>query len=134
MRYKKTKKTKRIDGFRSQFEANIAKYLSDNSIPWEYESCKLMYKIPEKLHTYNPDWVINGVLYESKGRFTKRDRDKMLHVRTSNPNVLVRMVFMDAKVPIAKGSKTTYGDWCNKHNIEWCTFGDAKWKEWLECL
>jgi hypothetical protein len=131
------KKQKRTDGFKSKFEANIAKHLDDLGIEWEYEKCKLKYVLPETHHTYTPDWQLGKnkkIFWESKGRFTLVERKKMLHVRISNPNVLVRMVFMDAKVPIAKGSKTTYGDWCNKHNIEWCTFGDAKWKEWLECL
>ena len=125
----------RADGFKSRFEANIAEYLTANNINWEYEKCKLKYVIPETIHTYTPDWTIgkdNSILWESKGRLTLSDRKKMLYVLTSNPNVRIRMVFQDASVPIVKNSKTTYGNWCTKNEIPWCTFGDNQWKEWTK--
>ena len=36
-----------------------------------------------------------------------------------NPELDIRIVFMSGKTKIRKGSKTTYGDWCDKHQIPW---------------
>lgn len=129
------RRKKRTDGFKSKFEADIAKHLDERGITWEYEKCKLKYTVPEKAHSYTPDWQLGEdktILWESKGRFTLVDRSKMSHVLMSNPDVQIRMVFQKASVPIAKGSKTTYGDWCTKNGIDWCEFGDKQWKEWTK--
>lgn len=38
-------------------------------------------------------------------------------IRKQYPLYDIRFVFSDSKAKISKGSKTTYGDWCNKHGF-----------------
>jgi hypothetical protein len=45
----------------------------------------------------------------------------MLAVKQANPDKEVRMVFMRNQ-KLNKGSKMTYGDWCDKHGIRWSVF------------
>ena len=44
---------------------------------------------------------------------------KHLLVKKQNPNFDIRFLFVNAKNKINKFSKTTYGEWCDKHNIKW---------------
>lgn len=55
----------------------------------------------------------------------------MLCVRESNPDVTIYMLFENAYKPIAKGSKTTYADWCKANGFEWAQFPDVP-RYWLE--
>ena len=57
---------------------------------------------------------------ETKGRFTGSDRQKMKAVKTQNPESTVVIVFQDPNKTISKVSKTTYAQWCDKNDIEWC--------------
>lgn len=122
-------------GYRSKFEHTIATYFQNNKIPFSYESHKLQYTVPETPRTYIADWNINNstnILYESKGRFTAADRKKMLLVMRSNPFITIRMIFQNASVKITKTSKITYGQWCDKHGIEWCDWRKGFPKAWLK--
>lgn len=98
-----------------------------------YEKDKIAYTVPETSRTYHPDWFIGDRRYiETKGRFTSYDRSKTLWVRKSNPEITVYLLFQDSKKTLSKKSKTTYGDWCNKHGIPWADIRDTeKWKGWF---
>ena len=61
----------------------------------------------------------NGILVETKGRWVAEDRKKHLLIKKQHPELDIRIVFMSGKTKIRKGSKTTYGDWCDKHGIPW---------------
>lgn len=113
-------------GYRSNFEFEIAKFLMREKIPFEYEKERVKYTVPETIKTYTPDWVVNGVLYESKGRFTAVDRKKMLLIRDSNPGLTIRMIFQNSQVRLSKISKTTYAEWCEKNHIEWADWRDKR--------
>lgn len=122
-------------GFRSKFEQEIAEWFAEEGINFKYEGMKVQYTVPETKKTYTPDWMLDacpGVIYESKGRFTSYDRQKMLLVRKSNPNLVIRMIFQNANVRISKTSKTTYADWCNKNQIEWCEWNGGLPKKWIK--
>lgn len=120
--------------YRSGFERKFASLLEDNGLKAEYEKDKIKYTQPAQARTYSPDWKIkDGVYIETKGRFTGADRKKMLWLRESNPNIIVYMLFMRSTVTLSKSSKTTYGDWCDKHNIIWADIADTKkWKAWFK--
>ena len=114
--------------YRSKYEAGIAKNSPKNV---EYEIVKLKWIPPVKVRTYTPDWLLpNGIIVESKGRFVSADRTKMIEVIKQNPDKDIRMLFMNASVKLSKKSKTTYGDWCDKHNIKWAE-GNEIPKAWL---
>ena len=107
-------------GYRSGFEHKVADQLSENKIKFEYETTTINYIKPETKHTYTIDFTLpNGILVETKGRWVAEDRKKHLLIKKQHPELDIRIVFMSGKTKIRKGSKTTYGDWCDKHQIPW---------------
>lgn len=107
-------------GFKSGLEENISKQIEGRGIEVQYESEKVSYTIPASEHTYNPDFKLpNGIRVETKGRFVLADRKKHLLVKEQNPNLDIRFVFSNSKNKINKKSKTTYGDWCDKHGFKY---------------
>jgi len=58
-------------------------------------------------------------IIECKGRFPASDRTKMKAIRSAYPDWTITMIFTNPSAPINKGSKTTYGDWCDKNGILW---------------
>ena len=78
------------------------------------------FTVPEKKRTYLVDFTLpNGILVEAKGRWTTEDRAKHLLIKKQHPELDIRILFMSAKTKIIKGSKTTYGDFCDKNGIIW---------------
>ena len=109
----------RKSGYRSQFELSLARSLAEKNIPFEYEQKKLTY-IPDP-KTYTPDFYLieTDIYVEAKGELTKADRVKMILIKKQYPKLDIRFVFMNARNKIYRGSKTTYADWCVRHNFEW---------------
>lgn len=116
--------------YRSMFEINIAKYLADRSVTFEYETKKLPY-IP-KPRNYTPDFYIphKDLYIEAKGHLDKGDRVKMLLIKQQYPDLDIRFVFLNANNKIYRGSKTTYAIWATKHNFQWAE--KAIPEEWLK--
>lgn len=107
-------------GYRSGLENDIIQDLEDNNIEPNYEMTKLEYIQPETKHVYTPDFHVSPhIVIETKGRWVVEDRMKMLLVIKQHPEIDFRMVFYNANQKIKKGSKTTYGMWCDKHGIKW---------------
>lgn len=120
------------NGFKSNFELEIANFLKSNNINTDeaYEVKKVTYIIPESEHKYTVDWILpNGILIETKGRWTPADRKKMVLVKKQHPELDIRMVFVNGNTKISKNSKTTYGSFCDKHGITWTS--KAIPKSWL---
>lgn len=109
---------------RSKFEERIAKLLPSGT---KYEDESFMYT---KLHTYIPDFTLpNGVLIETKGRFTSADRTKHRLVKSQHPSLDIRFIFMrDNK--LNKTSKTTYTQWAEKNGFKYAV-GTVP-PEWLK--
>ena len=107
-------------GYRSGFEHKVADQLSENKIKFEYETTVIDYIKPQTNHTYTIDFTLpNGILIETKGRWVLEDRKKHLLIKDQHPELDIRIVFQSAKTKIRKGSKTTYGMFCDKHGIMW---------------
>src|ERR1017187_8275930 len=107
-------------GFRSGLETRVAAqiFLKEDGV--EYEQHKLSYIIPEKKHSYKPDFRLkNGIFIETKGRFVLSDRQKHLFLKQQYPDLDIRFVFTNPNVPIRKGAKSTYADWCRKHEFKY---------------
>lgn len=116
-RRKKQHKTQGDVIVRSGFEADVLDVLDRNGVEYGYETVRFPYT---SHHTYTPDIVLgNGIVVELKGRFLSADRAKLLNVRKNNPHLDLRMVFYRANEKLRKGSKTSYGDWCDQHGIKW---------------
>jgi len=105
-------------GYRSGLEVKVATKLKESGVVFGYETTKIKYVIPESLHTYTPDFVFpNGLIVETKGRFVVADRKKHLLIREQKPWLNIRFVFSNSKAKINKGSKTSYGDWCDQYGF-----------------
>jgi len=104
-------------GYRSGLEETISQQLTKLSVPVLYETEKVKYEVNE-VRTYTPDFKLpNGIIIESKGRFVAADRKKHLLIQKQHKDLDIRFVFSNSRAKIAKGSKTTYGDWCDKHGF-----------------
>ena len=107
-------------GYRSGFEHKVSDQLKENKIKFEYETTVIPYIKPETNHTYTIEFTLpNGILVETKGRWVPEDRKKHLLIKKQHPELDIRIVFMSGKTKIRKGSKTTYGMFCDKHGIIW---------------
>ena len=86
-------------------------------MPIKYEALKiewedLMYR------TYTPDFVLpNGIIIETKGRFTSDDRRKHTLIKRQHPKLDIRFVFESSRRKLSKGAKTTYGIWCERNKF-----------------
>ena len=120
--------TKKTSNFRSQLEKRVATLLMTLGVSYEYESERIPYIIQ---HHYTPDFVLpNHVYLEAKGYWAPEDRRKILAVKKDNPDMDLRMVFQSPYNTISKRSKTTYAQWCEKHEIPWTHFHDIP-LDWL---
>ena len=133
-------------GKRSKFEERVGEQLDEANMPYTYETWSYEYDEPLRknlarcadcgsrtlLRTgwYTPDFFLdNGVIIESKGRFTAADRRKMAAIKEHHPDVDIKMLFMrDNK--IHKRSQTKYSDWCEANGYDY-SIGEVK-PEWLE--
>lgn len=103
--------------YRSKFERTTAEYLKARKVSFTYESMELEYSL---VHKYKPDFVLkNGIIIETKGRFTSRDRTKMKQVKYYNPKLDIRFCFMRDNY-LYKGSTTKYSDWCRINGFQYC--------------
>lgn len=105
-------------GFRSGLEEKVSDQLKAAGVKFTYEEKVIKYTIPESYHTYTPDFVLcNGVIVETKGRFTLEDRKKHLLIKKQRPDLDIRFVFTNSKAKISKKSSTTYAAWCDKYGF-----------------
>ncbi len=105
-------------GVRSGLEVDNCKHLEDKGVPYEYEKHKIKWE-DHQWRSYTPDFVLesNGIIVETKGRFTPADRRKHLRIKAQYPKLDIRFVFTNSKSKINTGSKTSYGDWCERHGF-----------------
>jgi predicted nuclease of restriction endonuclease-like RecB superfamily len=121
-------KKKKTSKYRSKLEERVADLLQGLGISYEYESTKVPYTIQ---HNYCPDFILpNHVYLETKGYWDPNDRRKVLAVKRDNPDLDLRMVFQAPYNKINKKSKTTYAQWCEKHDIPWTSYHNIP-LEWL---
>ena len=104
-------------GYRSGLEETIAVSLQRRGFDPHFEETKIEYRV-EETRRYTPDFPLdNGVIVESKGRFTAADRKKHLLVKEQHPHLDIRFVFSRSSTRISKTSQTTYADWCRKNGF-----------------
>lgn len=116
---------------KSKLEKRVADDLTARGVKYLYEKDKVPYIIPESKHVYTPDFKIphRPWILETKGNLDYTERVKLLHIKASNPDLDLRLVFQRDNV-IRKGSKTKYSDWSNANNFKWAV-GRVP-DEWLE--
>jgi Phage endonuclease I len=111
--------SKKPPRLKSKFEKRFYDELTKRGLEFAYEAESLPYILEL---SYKPDWKVDDTLFlETKGKFDYTERRKLLAVQKANPGKEVRMVFMRNQ-KLGKGSKMTYGEWCDKHGIRWSVF------------
>ncbi len=121
--------------YKSKFESNVAASFRKHKVKFAYETRKFPFVQPAKERTYTPDFELpeTGLFVECKGKLTKEERDKLLWVRETYPELPFVLLFMRARNYIRKGSKTKYSDWCNEHKFNWLDWdtGDGNCEKWM---
>ena len=103
--------------YRSGLERATALVLAECQKAVRYEQLKIEWE-DLRYRTYTPDFQLdNGIFIETKGIFDSEDRHKHIQVRKQHPELDIRFVFSNSKSKLYKGSKTTYGDWCEKNDF-----------------
>ena len=106
-------------GYRSGLEEKLGAQITAHGQTIRFETFKVPYVIPESLHNYTPDFLLdNGIIVEGKGIFDAQDRAKHLLIKGQHPELDIRFVFTRSAAPISKGSKTTLADWCRKFGFQ----------------
>jgi hypothetical protein len=129
---------------RSLYEDSIEDQFKAAKVRVKYEGIKLHYrtKVPGgrcldcssknvgSAHTYTPDWVSEDekLIVESKGKFTSKDRTKMLAVIQSNPDKDIRMLFMRDNW-LTRKKLEKYSEWAERHGIKYAI--GAMPKAWI---
>ncbi len=104
-------------GYRSGLEQKVQDQLKELKVDYRYEDLKIEWE-DLSYRKYTPDFILpNGIVVETKGLFTAEDRRKHLLVKKQHPSIDIRFVFENSKRRLSKVSKTTYGDWCIKHEF-----------------
>lgn len=135
-----SKKNKRglKKGYRSGLESKLSEQISKAGYEVLYEQEKIKYIVPERNAKYCPDFKLikkdgSPLWIESKGLFPVGDRQKHIHIKNEYGDAVdIRFVFSNARAKLYKGSKTTYGEWCEKHGFQY----SHKWipDSWFEEL
>jgi len=104
-------------GYRSGLEISVSKLLKEQNVKFGYESVKIEWE-DLAYRTYTPDFILqNGIIIETKGMFTAADRRKHLAVKRQHPKLDIRFVFENSRRKLRKGAKSTYAEWCTKHDF-----------------
>lgn len=122
---------------RSGFEATVYIQLAEDKVKFEYERESYELWLPVhrghkcvkcghgkvvKRALYTPDFFLeNGIVIETKGRFTALDRRKAMAMREQHPDVDYRLVFMQDN-KLSRSSKTRYVEWATKQGIPAAVF------------
>ena len=117
-RWNNANKIRRETGKRSGLEVAVAAQLDKLGVTYGYETEKIQYTYPAEDKWYSADFKLqNGLIIETKGEFTAKDRKKHLLIRQQYPEVDIRFVFSNPNQRISKTSKVTYADWCKKYDF-----------------
>ena len=106
-------------GQRSGLEVKLSEFLDELKVKYIYEGIKIEWE-DLAYRQYTPDFVLpNGIIIETKGLFTVADRRKHICIQQQHPKLDIRFVFTSSRRKLQKGSKTTYGMWCEKNNFKY---------------
>ena len=104
-------------GYRSGLEEDTSINLKERNIGFEYEKMKIKW-LDSKERSYTPDFVLeNGIIIETKGKFTTADRRKHKEIKKQYPDLDIRFVFSNSRSKLDKGAKSNYGEWCVKYGF-----------------
>ena len=111
------------EGYRNQFEAQVAQHLTQQGVTYDYEPKRISWIDAQSgaPYGYEPDFVLgNEAIIEVKGFFSRGCRMKYLsfiqqHCTQRLYLVLQRDDWIDPSTKRAR-----YSDWCKKYDVPWC--------------
>jgi hypothetical protein len=121
--------------YRSWFEVDIALDALEMEYVFGYELQHIIWKEPEKLRKYKPDYWFQKkdgslLVVEAKGRWTAQDRKKICYVTEQHPNLDLRMLFERDNTLSKSPNSKHYTEWCDKKGIRYAV-GRKIPEEWL---
>jgi len=126
----KTRSNALKHGYRSGLEQTVLNSLKNRKCNAQYECFKIEWE-DLAYRTYTPDFLLpNGIIIETKGRFTPEDRMKHIAIKKQHPDLDIRFVFSNSNSKLRKGAKTTYASWCDKHGFLYANKDVPQ--EWLD--
>lgn len=139
------KYAKRKDGYRSGFEAVVAKNLERARVRFQYEAQKFKVRVPEHLRlcrgcgsraidreaTYLIDFKLgDGWFIEAKGKLTSKNRSMLVAYRRMYPDHRFYLLFQRDNW-LTKKKLMRYTGWAGKNGII-CAVGTMPPKDWLK--
>lgn len=106
----------------SALEARLVSHLDQQVVDFEHHPERFSFEIRRTYTTDLKIFPLSGgpaFYVEVKGYWPSDERNAWLHMRKQN-NVDIRLAFQKPNLTISKASKTTYGQWADKHHIPWC--------------
>ncbi len=99
--------------------------MNATGLPWQYESEKIFYTVPESTHYYTPDFVLPNKIYlEGKGiLIDHQERTKYVLLKEQNPELDLRFIFGNPSKRCS-GMKQTHAEWATKHGFKYCSIKD----------
>ena len=117
MKHNRTRQLAIRHGYKAGLEKSVLQSLMNRKCSAKYECMKVEWE-DLAYRTYTPDFLLpNGIIIETKCRFTPEDRRKHLLIKKQHPDLDIRFVFSNSKSKLRKGAKTTYGSWCERHGF-----------------
>lgn len=100
----------------------------------EYHPDKIEYTIPARVSKYEPDFYLNGVYIEAKGRFRPGDpkKYKLIHSQMKEQDKELVFVFQKPELPLPgaqkrkDGSKRSHQEWADSIGAKWYTIDTIK--------
>ncbi len=131
-RSRKTKskpKRRNAAGHLSGFESQVAAVLDEQSVEYDYETIKLLYRLPSPEHRYTPDFTTGDIIIEAKGYFPYLAQVKMRAVKECNPDKDIRFVFMYPHKLLPQ-RKITHAEWAVKEGFMWTDLAGLAKGDW----
>lgn len=126
---KSKRKRRNAAGHLSGFESQVAAVLDEQSVEYDYETIKLLYRLPSPEHRYTPDFVTGDIIIEAKGYMPYLAQQKMLAVKACNPNKDIRFIFQKPHQLLPR-RKITYAQWSEQHGFPWTDLIGLEKGEW----
>jgi len=97
--------------FRSNWEANFARICDYNNKEWEYETKTFALS---NGRNYTPDFLIEGVYYEIKGRWTEKARNQVEMFQKDYPEIRLDVIDESCYIILRKRYKHLINKWEGK--------------------
>lgn len=110
--------------YRSAFEADVAKTLTEAGIGFAYEPKRLHYTDHNQFDaTYLPDFLLDDhmTIVEAKGWLNAEERSKLIFARMANRQHHIVLCLQSPHSKLSGYKAMTAADWCRKHDFDWAS-------------